>query len=118
MKAAKLLNPKKDIRDAAPKGNFHIHKDAHRDGLISELKNLLCVTKGGKKQKKGGMGFIALYSDGEGHYWFKSIRSFHGAVSESLESLEDLADHVGDEIDERQTKVLGETYRRVEALLY
>ena len=118
MKAAKLLNPKKDMRDAPPRGNFHIHKEEHRDSLISELGNLLCVTRGGKKKKKGGMGFTALYSDGEGHYWFKSIRSFHGAVSESLESLEDLADHVGDELDDKQTKLLSETYRRVEELLY
>ena len=64
------------------------------------------------------MGFVALYSDGEGHYWFKSIRSFHGAVTVSLESLEDLADFAVDELDDEQSKILGETYRRVEALLY
>ena len=118
MKAAKLLNPDRDIRDAAPRGNFHIHKKNHQDRLVSELKNLLKVTRSSKKQKKGGMGFIALYSDGEGHYWFKSIRSFHGAVSASLESLEDLADFAVDELDDRQSKILGETYRRVESLLY
>jgi len=118
MKAAKLLNPEKDVREAAPRGNYHIHKGDHRDRLIFELKNILKVIRGGKKQKKGGMGFVALYSDGEGHYWFKSIRSFHGAVTVSLESLEDLADFVVDDIDDEQSKILGETYRRVEAMLY
>jgi ATP-dependent helicase HrpA len=118
MKAAKLLDPKKDVRDFAPRSNYHIHKDDHRDALIDDLDNLLKVTRGGKKKKKSGMGFVALYGDGEGHYWFKSIRSFHGAVSASLESLEDLADHVGEELDDKASKVLGETYRRVEALLY
>ncbi len=118
LKAAKLLNPDTDVREAAPRGNFHIHKSDHRDRLVLELKNLLKVTRGGKKQKKGGMGFTALYSDGDGHYWFKSIRSFHGAVSASLESLEDLADFAVDELDDKQSKILGEAYRRVEALLY
>ena len=118
IKAAKLLNPDRDVREAAPRGNFHIHKSDHRDHLVLELKNLLKVTRGGKKQKKGGMGFTALYSDGDGHYWFKSIRSFHGAVSASLESLEDLADFAVDELDDKQSKILGEAYRRVEALLY
>jgi ATP-dependent helicase HrpA len=118
IKAAKLLDPKKDVRETAPRGNFHVDKPAHRDNLVEELENLLKVTRGGKKQKKGGMGFVALYSDGEGHYWFKAIKSFHGAVSASLESLEDLADHLVDDLDDKQSNILGETYRRVEALLY
>jgi len=117
LKAAGLLDPRRDVRDFAPKSNYHIHKADHRDALIDDLDNLLRVTRGGKKKKKSGMGFVALYGDGEGHYWFKSVRSFHGAVSASLESLEDLADHVGDEIDGAQTKVLGEAYRRVEGML-
>ncbi len=118
MKAARLLDPRKDVLDEAPRSNFHIHKEAHRNALIDELGNLLKVTRGGKKKKKGGMGFVALYGDGEGHYWFKSVRSFHGAVSASLESLEDLADFVGEELDDKQSKKLGETYRRIEAMLY
>ena len=118
MKAARLLNPRKDVLDEAPRSNFHIHKEAHRNALIDELGNLLKVTRGGKKKKKGGMGFVALYGDGEGHYWFKSVRSFHGAVSASLESLEALADFVGEELDDKQSKKLGETYRRIEAMLY
>jgi len=117
IKAAETLNPKTDIRVSFPRGNYHIHKLEQRNDLISELTNLMMVTRGGKKTKKGGMGFIALYSDGIGCYWFRAIRSFHGAVSSSLESLEVLVDDVGDELKEEQTKMLSEIYRRLEALL-
>ena len=118
VKAAKLLNPRSGVRDAAPQGNFHIHRNDHLSSLVKELDNLLTVTRGGRKKKKRGMGFVALYSDGGRHYWFKSIRSFHGAVSASLESLEDLADFVGNKLDEKEVEKLGRTYRRVEELLY
>jgi len=117
IKAAKLLNPESDIRDSVPKGNYHIHKPEQRNNLLTELTNLMMVTRSGKKTKKGGMRFIALNSDGEGCYWFRAIRSFHGAVSSSLESLEVLVDDVGDDLKEKQTKALSEIYRRLEALL-
>ncbi|MCG8453893.1 MAG: ATP-dependent RNA helicase [Spirochaetales bacterium] len=118
LKAVSILDPKKDVHEAPPRGNFHIHKSNHRQRLISELSALLTVTRGSKKQKRGGMGFTALYSDGEGHYWFKAIKSFHGAISVSLESLEDLADQLDDAHDESELKTLGKAYRRIEGLLY
>ena len=118
LKAAMMLDPAKDVIDTAPGGNYHIHKAEHRDSLVQKLPAIMKVTRGGKKSKKGAMGFVALMGDGQGHYWFKSVRSFHGAVTSSLESLENLADHLEDEIDEKQSKLLGQTYRRVDTLLY
>ena len=63
------------------------------------------------------MGFTALCSDGKGHYWFRSIHSFHGAVSTSLESLEDLVDSARDSLEGGAAKQLGKTYRRLENML-
>jgi len=116
IKAASLLNPEKDLLEATPAGNFHI--DIHLDGLIDELPNLLKVTRGSRKRKKVGMGFVTLYSDGKGHFWFKSLRSFHGAVSTCLESLESLADYMKADSDKSQKTKLGNTYRQIESLLY
>jgi len=116
IKAAGLLDPKKALLEVAPSGNFRI--DAHLDSLIDELPNLLKVTRGSRKRKRGGMGFVTLHSDGRGRFWFKSLKSFHGAVSTCLESLESLADYMKTDSDKTQKTKLGDTYRQIESLLY
>jgi len=116
IKAASLLNPEKDLLEAVPPGNFRI--DTNLNDLIGELPNLLKVTRGNRKRKKEGMGFVTLYSDRKGHFWFKSLRSFHGAVSTCLESLESLADYMQADSDKSQKTKLGDTYRQIESLLY
>ena len=116
IKAVKLLDPKKDLLEAPPCGNFRI--DTQLNHLIDELPNLLKVTRGDKRQKKRGMGFVTLYSDGRGHFWFRTLKSFHGAVSICLESLESLADYMKTDSDKSQKTKLGDTYRQIESLLY
>ena len=62
-----LLDPSsKDVIDAPPGGNYHIHKADHRDKLVQKLPAIMKVTRGGKKSKKGAMGFVALMGDGQG----------------------------------------------------
>lgn len=116
IKAAKLINPGKRLRDSAPRGNFHVHRRDQLKRLVGELDEILTVTRSGRK-KTSGMGFTALCSDGKGHYWFRSIHSFHGAVSTSLESLEDLVDAARDNLEGGAAKQLGKTYRRLENML-
>ena len=116
IKAAKLINPKNRLRDSAPRGNFHVHRKEQLKRLVRELDEILTVTRSGRK-KTSGMGFTALYSDGSGHYWFKSIHSFHGAVSTSLESLEDLVDAAKNSLEGGTAKQLGKAYRRLEGML-
>jgi len=116
IKAAGLLNPEKDLLEAAPRGKFRI--DSQLEVLISELPNLLKVTRGRRKRKNRGMGFVTLCFDEKGHFWFKSLRSFHGAVSACLESLDSLADHVKTDLDKSQKTKLGDRYRQIESLLY
>ncbi|OQX29409.1 MAG: hypothetical protein B0D92_04000 [Spirochaeta sp. LUC14_002_19_P3] len=115
IKAARFLNPREDVRENCPRGNFHIHKVQHRNKLLAELDNLLKVTGSTKSTKKKPMGFIALYTDRKGHYWFKTVRSFHGAVSASLASLDTLADFIGE--DKNTERKVSHIYRRAEELL-
>ena len=116
IKAARLINPGKRLRDSAPRGNFHVHRGDQLKRLVGELDEILTVTRSGRK-KTSGMGFTALCSDGKGHYWFRSIHSFHGAVSKSLESLEDLVDSARESLEGGAAKQLGKTYRRLENML-
>ncbi|MDR1411513.1 MAG: ATP-dependent RNA helicase, partial [Spirochaetaceae bacterium] len=61
----------------------------------------LLVTPAIWKPNAGGagrkdMGFICLFTDGMGSYWFKCSRGFHTSLGESLASLETLIDELGE----------------------
>jgi ATP-dependent helicase HrpA len=73
-----------------PQGSYTYADSA--DTLCGALNELLCTCPRKKKSKK--LGFLALFSDRQGHYWFKCVKGFHSALSESLSSLENLADEV------------------------
>jgi HrpA-like RNA helicase len=64
--------------------------------------------KGGKE-----LGFICLFTDGNGNYWFKCSRGFHTGLNESLASLEALIDELGDEVDVEKKHIVNQTYRRL-----
>ncbi|MDR1949316.1 MAG: ATP-dependent RNA helicase [Spirochaetaceae bacterium] len=63
----------------------------------------------GKKE----LGFICLFTDGKGTYWFKCSRGFHTALNESLASVESLIDELGEETDIEIKHVVNQTYRRL-----
>ncbi|MDR2742120.1 MAG: ATP-dependent RNA helicase [Treponema sp.] len=67
------------------------------------------VWKPGKKE----LGFICLFTDGEGNYWFKCSRGFHTSLNESLSALETLIDELGDEVDPEKKHIVNQTYRRL-----
>jgi HrpA-like RNA helicase len=64
--------------------------------------------KGGKE-----LGFICLFTDENGNYWFKCSRGFHTSLNESLASLEVLIDEMGDEVDAEKKHIVNQTYRRL-----
>jgi hypothetical protein len=104
-------------------GSFN--SGAELDALIAELPLLLApaVWKrgGGKsalsKDKSAApskeLGFIGLFSDGAGNYWFRCSRGFHTSLNESLSSLESLIDELGEEVDVGKKHVVNQTYRRL-----
>jgi hypothetical protein len=65
--------------------------------------------------KKGAkdLGFIGLFTDGGGNYWFRVARGFHTSLNESLSSLESLIDELGDETAIEQKNIVNQCYRRL-----
>lgn len=58
--------------------------------LANHLHHVFQVVPAKKKEKS--LGFVTLFTDGNGNFWFKISRGFHTALNESLASLESLAD--------------------------
>jgi len=84
--------------------------------LTAELPLVLRPAAGGKKKHRE-LGFIALFTNGSGNYWFRCSRGFHTALNESMASLEALIDELGDEVDIATRHEVNQTYRRLADLL-
>lgn len=89
------------------KVNYNIYESA--DSLIKSLPFILRVTQA--KAKSDAFGFICLYTDGNGNYWFKVSKGFHTAVNESLASMESL-------VDETSGMKLPQEYKEKISVLY
>jgi HrpA-like RNA helicase len=73
-------------------------------------------TSPGKADRKE-LGFICLFTDGMGNYWFKCSRGFHTSLGESLASLETLIDELGEDVDVSFKHIVNQSYRRLSDLL-
>jgi len=115
MRIAPHINPHRDfVGNAWPRSHsFQSQSDSAE--LCRELPLILKMTR----KKKGGrsVGFLTLQTDGNGLYWFKPSRSFHAAVADSLGAIEQLADELGDSIDQPEHELVNRTYRRLAELL-
>jgi hypothetical protein len=135
------LTPSLDVegaleRDWPRTGTFNPRENL--DALLKELPKLLNPApwklghrenKGGSKGKVGSaskagftskaglaskaLGFICLFTNGEGNYWFKCSRGFHTGLNESLSSLETLIDELGEEVDVSKKHIVNQVYRRL-----
>ena len=95
------------------KKNFSIHQD-----LPELIENLPLVgTPALWKQGKNELGFLCLFTDNGGNYWFKCSRGFHTAINESLASMENLIDELGDELNIEWKDRVNQTYRRLSSYL-
>ncbi len=68
--------------------NVNIYDQLQKEQLIDSLDWILRVSMA--KQKAKEYGFITLYTDTKGNYWFKVSRGFSTALTESHSSLETL----------------------------
>ncbi|MDR0689377.1 MAG: ATP-dependent RNA helicase [Spirochaetaceae bacterium] len=66
---------------------------------------------------KKALGFLCLFTDGTGNYWFKCSRGFHTGLNESLASVESLIDELGEEVDIEIKHIVNQTYRRLSEYL-
>ena len=113
LRVARFIDPRTQIVSRWPRGTFESPQESEQ--LCLELDSVLKMTR----TKKGGksVGFLTLQTDGYGRYWFKPQRSFYAAVEESLASLEQLADELGEAIDAPANQAVNATYRRLAGIL-
>ena len=115
LKVAKILNLEPITEDKwNRKFNIQINSPDGPKTLISALDNVLRVTLAKSKSKE--LGFICLFTDGNGTYWFKVSRGFSTALHESLASLETLIDETADLLTPDQKEKVNALYRVLNSL--
>jgi HrpA-like RNA helicase len=104
-----------------PEGNFG--PDGLRrnvpDELLAVLPNLVkpgLIKRDGRSGKKE-LGFLCLFTDGEGNYWTKCSRRFHTSLNESLASVETLIDELAGHVDAGKKRLVNQCYRRLSDFL-
>jgi RNA helicase HrpA len=112
LRIAHWLNAPEDIkRDWPRKKHFSVHDDLN--GLVAVLDHVLQTSYW--KDRHPELGFVALFTDGSGDYWFRVSRGFHTALNESLASLETLVDELAETATSEQKEKVGELYRKLAA---
>ena len=111
MKAAKTLNLEPiDEKSWPRKMNINIHEEGSILELIKNVEFIMRVTVAKSASKE--YGFICLFTDGKGTYWFKVSRGFATAINESIASLEKLIDDAENRnLDEAQKEKVNMIYR-------
>jgi len=102
------------LRDNQWNKSFNCNFYDTPDLLISNLDKILRITTAKKKSKE--LGFICLFTDGKGNYWFKVSRGFITALNESLSSLETLIDDAEENTTEEQKQMINNVYRMLHTL--
>ncbi len=110
MKVVKNLNLTPVPPDAWPRGlNVTTGTSEENAKLIESLQYVMKVTMA--KSKSREFGFITLFSDNRGTYWFKVSRGFTTALNESLAALESLVDDATQSLTEPQKEKVNILYR-------
>ena len=89
---APYLHTEEGIWEDWPSGKTFSFASSGKE-LCADLHRLLCLCPLQKSSKR--LGFLTLYTDWKGNYWFKSEKSLLTARTETLASLESLADEPG-----------------------
>lgn len=93
---------------------MHVYFSESPDMLVKSLSAILRVAVAKSKSKE--LGFICLFTDGNGSYWYKVSRGFTTALNESLSSLETLIDDSAEIFNEEQKALLNIVYRKLSSL--
>ncbi len=116
MKASKIMNLSPIDEDMWPrKLNVNINDTENLVKLINSIDKVMNVTEAKKATKE--YGFICLFTDGKGTYWYKVSRGFATALNESIASLEKLIDDVKDSsLDDAQKGKINTIYRLLSSM--
>ncbi|MBO7123431.1 MAG: ATP-dependent RNA helicase [Treponema sp.] len=114
VKAAKLFGfAPIDEKKFDRKLNVNLNDDGAAAVLCPRLE---CIMRtAAAKAKSREMGFVALYTDQKGSYWFKVSRGFSTALAESVASLEFLASDPAANFTDAEKKEAGFVYARLRA---
>ncbi len=114
------LDLEKDLGRDWPKSvNFEVQREAglpldqgNLGKLVASLDHVLQVAE--PKGRDRRLGFVTLYTDGAGVFWFRVSKGFHTALNESIASLESLADTAADEsVPAAAKETIGALYRKL-----
>jgi RNA helicase HrpA len=83
--------------------------------ICQHLPRLLCLCPLSNQARS--IGFLTLYTDWKGSYWFKSEKSLLTARTESLASLERLADEPGDLLSPQDKETIARLYHLISDML-
>ena len=111
---APYLHTDEDVWDDWPSGDqFLFSRDGRK--LCSHLPRLLCLCplKGTSKR----LGFLTLYADWKGNYWFKSEKSLLTARQETLASLEAIADEPAELLHPEDKETAARLYHLISEML-
>ena len=117
------LDPEGDLGREWPKSrNFELKaregqpesSHAELSKLVESLGHVFQIALPKGKEKR--LGFVTLYTDGEGVFWYRISKGFHTALNESISSLESLADAAADpSVSARDKEAIGGVYRKLTA---
>jgi len=96
-------------------GKKSFNSYSNPDTLLALLPNLVKpgLVKADRQRGKRELGFLCLYTDGEGNYWTKCSRRFHTSLNESLASVETLIDELAGHVDAEKKRLVNQCYRRL-----
>jgi len=110
LRVAHWLDPENDLKREWPrKKQFSVHDDL--EALVKVLTHVLQAAYW--KPKNPELGFVALFTDTSGSYWFRVSRGFHTALNESIASLESLIDEISETATPAQKESVGALYRKL-----
>jgi len=110
LKVAPWLDLESDLgREWPRKSNFDAKEDLA--SLIAALDHVMQVSRA--RDRTNELGFVALFTDSEGTYWFRCSRGFHTALNESVASLECLVDELGEDTSDEDREKVSSLYRKL-----
>jgi len=110
LKVAPWLDIEADLaREWPRKRNFDSREELGE--LVEALSHVMQVSKARDKTKE--LGFVALFTDSGGTYWFRCSRGFHTAINESVASLESLIDELGENTRDEDREKVSALYRKL-----
>ncbi len=117
LKALKFIDIEKDLSTSWPQNkNFSLENTQEPTGktLASLAESFDMILHVAKFRKSGKYGFLGLYSDGAGNFWYQPSRTFTESLNQSLASAEILVDYAEklDSPAELKEKI-GTLYRRL-----